>query len=204
MQSQDKQGKRLRRGFSLGEVLLASFVLTMGLTAATALIVSSVNHSYESRDAVIATELAQEGVELVRNVRDQNFALEKDGTPAGEGFDGFSATDKHCRMDSGDVLFTCQPSQGTPAGRMYYLSTPTYPDLGDRYTHTGTTHRFARYIYIDYDDANKNARVVSYAFWDWPSGGSMPGHVSSTGNTAACTLQNKCVFSEVLLTSWSH
>lgn len=193
-----------KQGFSLGEVLMAAFVLTIGLTATTALIVGSIGNSYESRDAIIAAELAQEGVELVRNVRDQNFASERDGTPAGEGFAGFSTTDKHCTMDSGATSFNCHPSQGSPSLYRYYLATPTNPELGERYTHVASISRFARYIYIDYNDTNKNARVISYAFWDWENGSAMPSYVSGNGNTASCTLQNKCIFSETFLTKWSR
>ncbi len=197
---QNKKNKQ--RAFSLGEVLLAAFVLSVGLTAATALVATSVGKTYDNRDAAIGVELAQEGIELVRNVRDQNFAQEKDGIPSGQGFSGFSETDKHCRMDSNEDLFTCYPSQGTPGTRSYYLDDPASPASGSRYQHTAATRRFARYIYIDYNDTNKNARVVSYVFWDWTNGGAMPAFVPSDGGTSSCTLANKCAFSEVFFSRW--
>ncbi len=199
-----KTKKKIRKAFSLGEVLVASFVLTVGLTATTALIVRSIENAYDNREAIIAAELAQEGVELVRNVRDQNFALEADGTPAGQGFAGFVQADKHCRMDSSDSLFTCNPSQGNPSGRSYYLQVPSFPGLGERFSHTAAVSRFARYIYIDYSAANNNARVISFVFWDWTNGASMPSYIPSTGNTSSCTLANKCIFSEAFFTQWNQ
>jgi hypothetical protein len=196
--------KKTRRAFSLGEVLVAAFVLTVGLTATTALIVSSIGNAYDNRDAVIAAELAQEGVELVRNVRDQNFAFEADGIPSGEGFAGFSEADQHCRMDSSDTIFTCSGGQGTPSSNRYYLDEPTTPSMGQRYTHTPANRRFARYIYIDYDNTAKNARVISFTFWDWTNVDAMPSYISSSGNTSSCTLESKCVFSEAFFTKWNQ
>jgi len=199
-----KTNKKTRKAFSLGEVLVSAFVLTVGLTATTALIVGSISNSYDNREAVIASELAQEGVELVRNVRDQNFALEADGIPAGQGFAGFSAADKHCHMDANDTIFTCTPSQGTPgnSSNKYYLTVPDFPAIGQRYTHSSAPSRFARYIYIDYVAANQNARVVSYVFWDWTNPNAMPAYIPANGNTSSCTLVNKCVFSEAFFTKW--
>lgn len=199
-----KTKKKTRKAFSLGEVLVAAFVLTVGLTATTALIVSSIEHAYDNREAIIAAELAQEGVELIRNVRDQNFALEADGTPAGQGFAGFSEPDKHCLMNSDDTSFTCTPSQGSPTSRGYYLQVPSFPGLGERFSHTVAVSRFARYIYIDYSIANNNARVISFAFWDWTNGDSMPSYIPGNGNTSSCTLANKCIFSEAFFTQWNQ
>ncbi len=200
-----KTKKKIRKAFSLGEVLVAAFVLTVGLTATTALIVKSIENAYDNREAIIAAELAQEGVELVRNVRDQNFALEADGTPAGQGFAGFSAADKHCLMNSDDTSFTCNPSQGSPSGRGYYLQVPSFPGLGERFSHTVAVSRFARYIYIDYSPANNNARVISYVFWDWTNGATMPPSIPANGtNTSSCTLASKCIFSEAFFTQWNQ
>ncbi len=199
-----KTKKKIHRGFSLGEVLIAAFVLTVGLTATTALIVSSISKAYDNREAVVAAELAQEGVELIRNVRDQNFALEADGIPAGAGFAGFSQADKHCRMNSDDTTFTCTPSQGTPSNNRYYLRVPDFPELGERFTDTGSVSRFARYIYIDYSPANNNATVISFVFWDWTNGSAMPPYITTNGNTGSCTLANKCIFSEAKFTQWNR
>ncbi len=201
MQSKNTKIRRVRKGFSFGEVLISAFVLTVGLTATSALISSSLGHSYDNRDAIVAAQLAQEGVELVRNVRDQNFAIQADGGNGGDGFQGFDETQKSCRFEV-DGSFQCYASQGSPSSRRYYLATPFAPAYGDRFTHTGTADHFARYIYVEYNSTNKAARVVSYVFWDWSNANSMPSFVPSNGNVSGCTLTNKCVFSEVFLTKW--
>ena len=60
------------KGFSLIETLVATFVLATGLLAAASLIFYSIESSMDSRNQVIAANLAQEGAELVRNIRDNN------------------------------------------------------------------------------------------------------------------------------------
>ena len=62
-----------RAGFSIAEVVVAVFVISTGLLAIISLIINSLNYSMLSRDQVIASQLAQEGIELVRNVRDNNI-----------------------------------------------------------------------------------------------------------------------------------
>jgi hypothetical protein len=202
---QQKKHKK-KKAFSFGEVLLSAFVLAVGLTATTALIAKSLSYSYQNRDVVIASTLAQEGVELVRNVRDQNFATEKDGGDGGDGFKYFSKPDKHCHVDVDDGMsLNCSPSQGRPNTRGYYLRTPANPAGGDRFIHTTTPNRFLRYIYIDYDDSggNMSAKVISYVVWDWDNPSNMPSSIHPSGQfTTNCTLANKCVYAEVYLTQW--
>ncbi|MFH0804812.1 MAG: hypothetical protein V1916_01295 [Patescibacteria group bacterium] len=62
-----------QRGQSLLEMLIAVFILVAATTATLTLIISSINAGKESRSKMIATSLAREGVELVRNIRDSNW-----------------------------------------------------------------------------------------------------------------------------------
>lgn len=64
------------KGFSLLEVLIASFIVVVGFTAVLGLSVTSVANLSAARQFVIASNLAQEGVEYIHNLRDQCF-LEK-------------------------------------------------------------------------------------------------------------------------------
>lgn len=63
-----------QKGFSFAETLLSAFVLSVGLITIVLLITRSTAHSIELRDATIASQLSQEGLELARNVRDTNLA----------------------------------------------------------------------------------------------------------------------------------
>ncbi|MES2214149.1 MAG: prepilin-type N-terminal cleavage/methylation domain-containing protein [Patescibacteria group bacterium] len=59
-------------GFTLVETLVAVAVLVLAVTGAFAAAQTGITSSTYSRDQVIAFYLAQEGVEFVRNIRDQN------------------------------------------------------------------------------------------------------------------------------------
>ena len=188
--------KRTLRGFSLGEVLLAAFVLTVGVLTLTALMTSSLRQSLESQNAIIAVELAQEGVELVRNVRDNDFAAGNDG------FSNFSNPDKHCHVDyndpAADLGSNCKPARGDES--QYYLQY-----VGGFYGHfNATKERFSRYIYINYTSgSDPNAVVRSFVYWGGGASGMFVlADVLGNGDTTKCTVAKKCVFTEITLTSW--
>lgn len=173
-------------GFSLPEVLISSFVMTIGLVVIVNTIARSLNYSIENRDAIIATELAQEGIELVRNVRDNDFA---------DGSNGFSSpafsSGEHCRIDYSSNL-DCQLSLGTSS--RYALGY-----TNGFYKHDGGTGRFSRYIYINSSGLGDDARATVRSFVYW-KGFTPP----LSGNPVNCTGTNKCVYTETFLTSWKN
>jgi Tfp pilus assembly protein PilV len=186
-----------KRGFSLGEVLLAGFVLTTGLLSISALMVKSLQNSFENRDTIIAVELAQEGVELVRNVRDNDLAAGNDG------FTAFSNLDKHCRINYNDSSSSldCNSSQGSASRYTLQYSVGFYQ-------HNNTSaERFSRYIYINKVTSGSeiNALVRSFVYWGdslWTPGGMGAVGGRGTGYSGNCTIAKKCVFTEVNLTNW--
>lgn len=62
-----------RRGFSLAEVIIALGILTFGLIAIASLLLQNMQVEVLNKNYLVASMLAQEGVELVRNVRDENW-----------------------------------------------------------------------------------------------------------------------------------
>lgn len=60
-------------GFTLIETLISIVVFTIGIFAALGLSVSNYNDSQDNLDRIIATNLAREGIELIKNVRDSNW-----------------------------------------------------------------------------------------------------------------------------------
>lgn len=175
--------QKTHRGFSFGETLLATFILSVGLIIVIKLFQVSITNSLFLRDATVASELAQEGVELVRNVRDNDFIA------GGNGFASFS-NNKHCFIAVNSPGLNCYSTQGGTS--QYYL---TYQ--GGRYVATASASKFLRYIYIDYTGGpNPQAVVKSFVVW---GGASMP---PSNGSTTNCNIQNQCVYTEMLLTNW--
>ena len=61
-------------GFLMVEVLFALFIITAGLVVVLALYSKTAVNANQDRDAVIGALLAQEGVEIARNIRDNNWA----------------------------------------------------------------------------------------------------------------------------------
>jgi len=170
------------------EVLLSLFVLSIGLVSIVSVISASLRYSYITRDAIVASELAQEGVELVRNVRDNDFVS------GGDGFASFS-NGEHCRIDWDDSvgILDCNPGQNP-------LSRYRLQYQGGIYAHVNSNQeRYSRYIYIDYDNGGgKRALVRSFVIWG--SGTLPPGN--GNGNPASCNASVECVYTEAFLTSW--
>lgn len=64
--------KNSRKGFTLIEMMVVTFVLGIGLIGALSFFNINLNNQFEAKNEVIAANLAQEGVDLVRNLRDYN------------------------------------------------------------------------------------------------------------------------------------
>lgn len=65
--------KRFSRGETLIEVVIALFVVAIGSITATSLIITALQSNSFSRDNLVALNLATEGIEAMRNIRDTNW-----------------------------------------------------------------------------------------------------------------------------------
>lgn len=77
----------MKRGFSLLEVIVAIFVIAIGVTGSLSLINYCISSAAIGKSQIIAANLAQEGLEIVRNIRDSNWledATWNDGLGEGE------------------------------------------------------------------------------------------------------------------------
>jgi type II secretory pathway pseudopilin PulG len=61
------------RGFTVLEVIIAIFVITVGIVGILGLVTWTISSSTYSSDKLVAAYLAQEGIEIVRNIRDTNW-----------------------------------------------------------------------------------------------------------------------------------
>ena len=131
-----KYHKLQKRGFSLIEVLLSLVVLSFGITAVAVLMVNNIKNLQTSKNQIIALQLAQEGIELVRNLKDNNTAfISKPTAPKVDGSD--YSIDKDTSF--GDF------SSDADAKRLNL----TVPPAAIFYTHSGTTAtKFFRKIKI--------------------------------------------------------
>jgi len=60
-------------GFSIIEVLIGVFIFTLGLISIYLIMVSSLKLNDYNKNEIIASNLAREQIELLRNVRDSNY-----------------------------------------------------------------------------------------------------------------------------------
>lgn len=165
-----------KSGFSILETMVASFVLIVGVVVGLELFAPIIIESGQSRDRIVATALAQEGVELVKNVRDNNMVTV--GTNA---FAGLGTATRCIDKNSNGVA-------GCVANGQLNIS-------NDWYVHTGgAPSNFKRKVRLN--QSGDSLTITSYAVW---ADGSFP---SSIDNPTACTIANKCVFTRTILTAW--
>lgn len=70
----------MNKGFTLIETLVAVFILGVSIAGPITFVSSALQSSYYSRDQVTAFYLAQEAVELIKNIRDTNLLNGNDWT----------------------------------------------------------------------------------------------------------------------------
>lgn len=176
------------KGFTIGEVVLSSFLLTVGVLAALNLVVFSYRVSSETQRLLVASELAQEGAELARNVRDQALVNKAASGSPTDVFVNFPAvgTNNNCTIDYSTANFSC----GSP-NMLLGLSNGLY-------RHGVGSSPYYRLIKIDRTGTPNTARVRSFVAWQNP-GNNLNG---TNGAINWCTTANKCVYTEILLTEW--
>ncbi|MFA6437636.1 MAG: hypothetical protein WC242_04955 [Candidatus Paceibacterota bacterium] len=64
----------MKKGFTLLETLFAILILTTGFFSTFSLLRKSISTTTTNVNQLIATNLAQEGIEIVRNIRDSQYA----------------------------------------------------------------------------------------------------------------------------------
>ncbi|HDL90556.1 MAG TPA: hypothetical protein ENG14_06605, partial [Thermodesulforhabdus norvegica] len=66
------------KGETLAETIIALSILAMGITMAGTVIMNSMRNLANAKNRVIAVNIAREGVEAVRGIRDTNWLLYSD------------------------------------------------------------------------------------------------------------------------------
>ena len=64
---------KICQGFTLVEAIVAMGVIAVGFTGSLVLLSKSASQASGLKDRVVAAHLAEEGIELVRNIRDTNW-----------------------------------------------------------------------------------------------------------------------------------
>ncbi len=209
---------KTKRGFSIGEVMIATFILLVGIIGAIMLTVKSSSNISDGKKAITAALLAQEGTELVRSVRDNSVTQRGDDcnqhrctafdADADYGWPNIANGESVCSVDyrlEGDGKLNCS---GSTAGEDLYINKDTYfYSHSQGGNHVSNSH-FKRKVFIQYEttdgtlptsaDVNKLvAKVTSVVVW---TGGKMPNTASSI--ELNCKINKHCAFAQTRLTSW--
>lgn len=171
------------KGFLLIEAMFATTVMVFGVVVIIPLVTFSLKEATDSRDQVIAGMLAQEGAELVQNLRDNNLVKNKDAFQG----NNFPAGDKSdCRIDykSTDVK-NCGASS-----HVLKLNSEKYYEYG-----SGDETKFQRKINLKYITPAEKLEVTSVVVW----GGSFPGSITND----TCNTLSRCVFTKTILVPWN-
>ena len=203
----DRDFSRIR-AFSMVEVIIASAIVAIGLTAVLQLLSSSLNNAFRDTDAIVATELAQEGLEYAYNVRDVNLADSTVSPPGSANAFPTSGTHKFPGTTARDF---CRPDATTPrfilsgAGRNCFANAGnsehrySLVPVGNFYVfQDGITH-FARVVSIELDNVTTptQAEVTSIVWWgrsDVLPTGVFPGVSADSVDVSQCTRANQCVY----------
>jgi len=90
----------MKKGFTLIEIIVAVSVMTIGIVGIYALVPKVVSVTGANINKFIASQLAREGIEIVRNIRDTNW-LEDAGFN-----EGLTTCSGGCEIDYDDSGFT--------------------------------------------------------------------------------------------------
>jgi len=198
--------EKKKEGFLIVEVLLALFIITAGLVVVLALFSKTAVNANQDRDSVIGTLLAQEGVEMVRNIRDNNWANNKGAFDTGT-FP--TVTRINCKVAVG-ANSTFSDSVCSPTPFNLYLNSNnfyTYVSAGN------TPTKFQRRFFIYYDNSTAignggpnvssppvtSATITSVVTWD---GGTFPNFNGFPPDFSSCTAGAKCAYTQIVLTTW--
>jgi hypothetical protein len=154
------------------ETLVAIAILTIAIVGPYYAVQRALALSFAARDQLIASSLAQESIEYVRSIRDNNYL---NGRAWMSGIDGTylcygAAPSRYCTVDPsrGDV-HTDSPNN---SAMNHYTSVANVPvmNLDDAYLYThqagngAEATRFKRYVRI-YELSATEARVVATVSW---------------------------------------
>jgi Tfp pilus assembly protein PilV len=167
------------KAFSFVEVIISVFLVTVGLVAVISLLSGTLNNTIDSRNQVIAILLSQEGTELVRNIRDNNW--ESNDPPATHSFDNIN-NDADCTID-----YITHIIEYTPASHILKINSDGF------YAHSGLTNtKFQRKIVIA--DSGTDKAITSFVIW---GGNIFPA-------VADCNTASKCAYTQMMLSTYGE
>ena len=150
------KARKTEYGFSLLEVIVAIFIISIGIIGAVNLMTYSISSVAIAKSQIIAANLAQEGLEIVRGIRDGNW-LEQRINPGIAWNDGLGAVDWRVQYNNpGLIAFADTFLQINSNGFYGYSGIQGF---------SGTNSLFKRKITISDITVDKEIKVISEVTW---------------------------------------
>ena len=182
--------------FGLVEVVLAMFILTTGLMVVMLPAIKTIQYTKQNRQAVLAANLAQEGVEMIRNIRDTKFAMRVKGDATlDKAFDMDAANRvKSCSIDYKGILSNCtgftKEDGAISLVNGFYESSTANPVFWRRAVLRRVNKIVSGVDNVRYD-------VTVQVVWG-------TGSFKTDPRLDECTRSNQCVFSQATFTNWNY
>jgi prepilin-type N-terminal cleavage/methylation domain-containing protein len=147
-QIKKKSKKNDQRGFSLIEILIVTVITTGVFTVIYSFYASTIRQEVESRYEMISSNLAQEGVEIIRNIRDENILKGASNINAG-------------------IPSVCYPYFNAATGTTSCVTVSEVSIISDRYMNSssGTDTPFTRTCRTNYNPTLETLEVECIVEW---------------------------------------
>lgn len=160
-------------GFTLLEVIVAIFVLTVGIGGSFALMQQTLFAVTMAQSRIIAAYLAQEGIEIVRNIRDNNWLEQRESFDVpplplwNEGLNNCSSPSSCCEADNETDTPLLYTPLTTIVGCVFDDLSYLNIDSNGFYSYSsGEQTKFKRKIFIELINADKMKVVVIVEWQD--------------------------------------
>lgn len=146
-----------KQGFTILEVAVSLMIISVGMLGVLALINQSLRVEDVDKNKVVASQLAQEGLEIVRNNRDYNWL--RHTTPTSKWKDGV-IYDGHYTVDYKGNINSDPDSISATSTKLYINSQGFYDHDSD-----GRSTPFSRIIRID-SESTASTSVTCLVQWE--------------------------------------
>ena len=146
-----------KKAFSIVEVMVSFFVITMGVLGLSTLALRNINVQKINKNKLIASQLAQEGVELIRNFRDKDWLVNGGATF----FSSADNSDKIAIYFDGNNMVVQSGLSG-----INDQATKLFLDNNNFYVHSSTSNfsGFSRLVDINWV-SDHEMNIVSTVAW---------------------------------------
>jgi type II secretory pathway pseudopilin PulG len=146
-----------KKGFTLLEALVATSILMVAVAAPITIAQKGLSFAVYSKNQMIASYLAQDAIEYIKNKRDEISIGNKDNYLGWDSLKIFDLNDGSCLADS-----SCDIDTISGAIRSFSGTVPLEKDNNGFYVHSGVTKTiFTRKINIKISDDNDGEALIT-------------------------------------------